>query len=203
MPTEASRLRIILSEAEVTTVQRCEGMELRSWRAPAYASTPICSSSANASRSERCCFSSASLMRGRCSRMVSAARRPCVFLRSKLAVSRCRSAHLVQHRSSPEVDLTSTPSMSNRMPPTSISTMEEEAGTVFKMAGMVRAYQRRTAVHRDALRPTAWLAGQRFRRGPTRRAGASICLQAWSLGGAAFWRGQASVRHGRGDDLEK
>jgi len=29
MPTEASRLRIILSEAEVTTVQRCDGMELR------------------------------------------------------------------------------------------------------------------------------------------------------------------------------
>ncbi len=91
--------------------------------------------------------------------MVSAARRPCVFLRSKLAVSQCRSAHLVQHRSSPEVDLTSTPSMSNRTPPTSISTMEEEAGLVFKIADMVRGYQRLTTLDRDALRPTAWLPG--------------------------------------------
>ncbi len=49
--------------------------------------------------------------------------------------------------------------MSNRMPPTSISTMKEEAGLVFKMAGMVRGYQRLTTLDRDALRPAAWLPG--------------------------------------------
>ncbi len=92
--------------------------------------------------------------------------------------------------------------MSNRMPATSISTMEEIAATGLDLAFTVRGYQSQIA-NPDARRPTAWLAWQRRRRDPNPRVAASISLPAWPLGGAVSGRGQASVPHGRAVDLEE
>jgi hypothetical protein len=80
--------------------------------------------------------------RGRCSRMVSAARRPCVLRRSKLSTRLCLVAHRSQQRSSPLIDRTSTPSILKRRPATAISTGKVVSLPVrLILALMVRGYQ--------------------------------------------------------------